>query len=189
MSNTPTQFEPFTEDFLSRLTTTRKALATLPVELFEGNTAVMQRFEGFTPEAFINQLNERCPESAVILYQHGIEGEDLDAIPVVRAWVDLIELFEEESRVKRTFMRYEDDDTDFSDVVMQRSGRPDLHVMMLLDTLCPGRGDMVSAAEHDQIWFDVDIEQLEKSGITDEQIRELIACGVFLDDCGLSMFV
>ncbi len=76
---------------------------------------------------------------------------------------------------------------DFGDIPNKRSKRPDLHAMLLLESIFPDRdGDMVCSAGHDQIWLDFGEEESEK--LTDEQIRELCLCGVFFDN-GLSMFV
>lgn len=69
----------------------------------------------------------------------------------------------------------------------KRSQRADLHAFMLLDELFPGSGDMVTGAEHDEIWLDIEDEQVET--LTDEQILELSWCGVRHDsDGGLCMF-
>lgn len=54
--------------------------------------------------------------------------------------------------------------------------------MNLLDKLLPGSiRDMIGAAEHDQIWFDVDIEEFCKIA-TPEIIKELSDCGVRYDN-------
>ena len=68
--------------------------------------------------------------------------------------------------------------------------RPDLKAFILLNKLVPGTSDMVSAAEHDQIFLDVDVDKLEKV-VTDEEIRTLVACGVHYDEHydSLYMFV
>lgn len=78
----------------------------------------------------------------------------------------------------------------FELVENKRSQRPDLHALMLLDELFPSDngGDMVAAAEHDEIWLDIDGEKL--NALTDEQIADLVRCGVRHDeehDC-LCMF-
>jgi hypothetical protein len=67
--------------------------------------------------------------------------------------------------------------------------RPDMCAFLLLDRLVPTDGDMVGAAEHDQIWLNVDCEKLAEVA-TEEDIRMLDACGVFLDEDtdSLSMF-
>jgi hypothetical protein len=70
------------------------------------------------------------------------------------------------------------------------SPRPDMHAFILLDKLFPNKIDMVSAAEHDQIWLDVDPEDLSKVA-TEEQMIELVRCGVMYDihTDSLSMYV
>jgi hypothetical protein len=77
----------------------------------------------------------------------------------------------------------------FNKVANKRSQRPDLHAFLLLDELFPGTGDMVAAASHDEIWLDVEDNQVET--LTDEQILELSWCGVRHDRDvgGLCMFV
>lgn len=76
----------------------------------------------------------------------------------------------------------------FKDLPNKRSQRQDLHAFLLLDEILPpeihhmGYGhDMVSRSEHDEIWLRVDVEKLAEV-ITDDQIRELVACGVY--PCG-----
>jgi hypothetical protein len=54
--------------------------------------------------------------------------------------------------------------------------------------LCPGTRDMVSAAEHDEIYLDVDVKELLERA-TDEQLIDLHRCGVRAGDNGLAMFV
>ena len=76
----------------------------------------------------------------------------------------------------------------FEKVANKRSQRPDLHAFLMLDELFPGDSDLVSSASHDEIWLDVDDDQVET--LTDEQILELSWCGVRHDsDGGLCMFV
>lgn len=67
----------------------------------------------------------------------------------------------------------------FERVENKRSDRPDLHAFLLLDSLFPGTSDMVSCAEHDEIWLDVAGDQIEI--LTDDQMRELARCGVRYD--------
>lgn len=77
----------------------------------------------------------------------------------------------------------------FDRIEKKLSTRPDMHAFIMLDKLVPGNRDMVSAAEHDQIWLAVSIDDLESVASTDEVI-DLYRCGVFLDDDGdsLTMF-
>ena len=66
--------------------------------------------------------------------------------------------------------------------------RRDLRAFLLLDKLVPGKSDMVSAAEHDEIFLDVSVEDLEGKA-TEADIIELQRCGIRLNDGMLCMFV
>ncbi len=79
-----------------------------------------------------------------------------------------------------------DDIFGFEKIENKRSQRPDLHAFLLLDELFPGTGDMVSAAEHDEIYLAIEEKQAET--LTDEQIIELSRCGVRCGEYGLCMF-
>lgn len=74
-------------------------------------------------------------------------------------------------------------------VTGKHTRRKDLHAFIILDTIFPGTSDIVASAEHDQIWLDVDSEQIER--LTDDQILMLSRCGVFYDSevDSLAMFV
>ena len=78
----------------------------------------------------------------------------------------------------------------FKEVKAPLSSRPDLHAFLTLDRLVPSGSDMVCGAEHDEIFLDVNVEQLKKAGITEETVIDLIRCGVRLDEEGyhLCMF-
>lgn len=78
----------------------------------------------------------------------------------------------------------------FERVQNKTSGRADLHAFNLLDKLVPGKSDMVSAAEHDEIWLAVSPDDLAKVA-TEEQIIDLIRCGVRYDNQtdSLALFV
>lgn len=70
------------------------------------------------------------------------------------------------------------------------SNRADLCAFLLLDKLLPEKGDIVSAAEHDEIYLAVDCDELAKVS-TQEDIIYLRRCGVRYDveyNC-LCMFV
>jgi hypothetical protein len=66
----------------------------------------------------------------------------------------------------------------------------DICAFLMLNDLAPsiiahgpnaGRPDnIVACAEHDEIWLNTDIELLEQV-VTDEQIRDLVRCGVSYD--------
>ena len=81
----------------------------------------------------------------------------------------------------------------FDRVEPKRSQRADLHAMLLLDELVPAEKypcpDLICSAEHDQVWFGIDLEELAKV-ITEEQVLELVRCGLWIDDgCSLTTFV
>lgn len=90
----------------------------------------------------------------------------------------------------KAFEEHDDEFLNFENVENKLSERPDLHAFILLDRLVPGRTDMVSAAEHDEIYLDVNIESLAEA-ITKEQVLELVRCGVRVDSYheSLCMFV
>jgi len=74
----------------------------------------------------------------------------------------------------------------FERIENPRSRRPDLHAFLLLDELFPQDRDMVCNASHDEIYLDVTDDEV--ATLTDEQILELVRCGVRYDGDGLCMF-
>lgn len=89
---------------------------------------------------------------------------------------------------KERFEKYNNEFLRFERVENKKSNRPDLHGFLLLDELFPSNRDIISAAEHDRFWIDIEGKQIEK--LTDKQIIELTRCGIKYDsefDC-LSMF-
>ncbi len=101
--------------------------------------------------------------------------------------MNLAETFD---KFAETFDKYEDDFLRFDQIKNPLSSRHDLHAFILLDRLSPGMNDMICAAAHDEIFLGIDPEELSKV-ITEEQVRELVMCGVTYDidhDC-LKMFV
>lgn len=92
--------------------------------------------------------------------------------------------------IQDLFERHDGEYLKFERVQNKLSNRPDLHAFLLLDRIWPTGRDMVCAAEHDEIFLDVEPDDLEKSA-TEDQIVELIRCGVRLDSStgSLAMFV
>ena len=84
------------------------------------------------------------------------------------------------------FEKANDEYIKFDKVSNKLSNRPDLHAFLLLDRLFPGETDMVCCAEHDKIWLDVSSENIEK--LSEDEIVELVRCGVMYEDESLSMF-
>jgi hypothetical protein len=80
-------------------------------------------------------------------------------------------------------------------IASPRSKRPDLNAFLLLDELVPteighykGHGfDMVAGAEHDEIFLEPSVDKLA-AVITEDQVIELIRCGIRMDADGLRMY-
>lgn len=66
---------------------------------------------------------------------------------------------------------------------------PDLCAFAYLDKRFPSDNnmDMVSAAEHDEIWLRIEWEQIEQ--LTRDDVIYLTRCGVRYDDDSLALFV
>jgi hypothetical protein len=84
--------------------------------------------------------------------------------------------------IKESFERHNDEYIYFDRVENKLSQRADLHAFLLLDKLVPDTSDMVCSAEHDEFYLDISIDQLAESSVTDEQIKELIRCGIRISD-------
>jgi hypothetical protein len=89
--------------------------------------------------------------------------------------------------LREFFVEHQDEYLKFDRIKDKLSQRPDLHAFLLLDRLVPGTHDMVSAAEHDEVWLDVDPEKL-CTVATEEQLIDLHRCGVRCFDGSLCMF-
>lgn len=90
--------------------------------------------------------------------------------------------------VKEMFERHDAEYGKFDRIEKQRTKRPDLHAFLLLDEIFPGDRDIISAAEHDEFFLEVDQDDIEK--LTEAHVIELIRCGVMYSvefDC-LFMF-
>lgn len=115
---------------------------------------------------------------------------------VVKTYVFLIKVYILYMEKRENFMErdiyeifesYFDDYLEFEEIENKRSNRPDLHAFLLLEELFPTdkKCDMISCASHDEFWLDISFEQIEK--LTDDQILELVRCGVRFDDDSLCM--
>lgn len=93
--------------------------------------------------------------------------------------------------LKATFEKFEDEYCKFELVKHPKHVRPDLCAFLMLHEISSDPGykqDIISAAEHDEIYLSIDPDQLAKL-ITEEQVRDLVRCGVMFDGDGLCMFV
>lgn len=88
------------------------------------------------------------------------------------------------------YEKHSDEFSKFERVKNKTTNRSDLHAFNLLDRLVPGKRDMIASAEHDEIWLDVDPEELSRVA-TEDEIIELIRCGVryCAETDSLSLFV
>lgn len=89
---------------------------------------------------------------------------------------------------------FSDDDCDeyikFENIPAERrlSTRPDIHAFILLNKLAPGTRDMICSSEHDEYFLEPSIDDLAKGGATEQDIMDLIRCGVRNGCYGLCMF-
>ena len=93
--------------------------------------------------------------------------------------------------LEELFDKHDDEYLEFERIQNKLSSRPDIHAFILLNSLVQSDSrDMVSAAEHDEIFLDVDPEELAQVA-TEEQIVDLIRCGVrySAEHDSLAMFV
>lgn len=75
------------------------------------------------------------------------------------------------------FEQFDHEFLKFELVQSPKSQRRDLVAFMLLDSLVPDSGALISASEHDEYFLDTDCEALNAIA-TDDQIRDLVRCGV-----------
>lgn len=94
--------------------------------------------------------------------------------------LNLVELFES----------FDDEYGKFNLIVNKFSNRKDLHAFILLDKLFPEETmDIISAAEHDEIFLEIDLEKLAERA-TEEDILNLVRCSIRLSDFeSLTMYV
>ncbi len=92
-------------------------------------------------------------------------------------------------QLEALFEQHDEEFLHFDRVEKRRSKRPDLHAFLLLDEIFLGTTDMVSSAEHDEIWLAPSLDELPES-LTEEVVIELMRCGVRLDETAyFCMFV
>lgn len=68
----------------------------------------------------------------------------------------------------------------FREIEEKYSEKRDIHALCLLDRVFPGTENLIEGSEANQIWFSIPLEKLET--LSDQQIRELDATGVFYDE-------
>lgn len=93
--------------------------------------------------------------------------------------------------LKALFNKHDEEYIEWDSVKVRRSAAPDVHAFLLLEELCPfkaGHPDMVQGARHDEITLRPEAEELA-AVVTEEQVIELLRCGVRLEKGYLCMFV
>lgn len=79
------------------------------------------------------------------------------------------------------FDKHSDEYIKFERITNKRSQRPDLHALLVIDGLCPGDRDIISAAEHDEFWLSVSVNDFAAVA-TEDLVIELTRCGLRYDN-------
>lgn len=90
--------------------------------------------------------------------------------------------------LKEKFDRFDGEYLRFERVENKLSTRRDIHAFILLNQLHPEMMDIVGGANHDEIFLNVDPEFIANTA-TDEQVADLVRCGVVYGEYGLTMMV
>lgn len=95
-----------------------------------------------------------------------------------------------QQEIRDAFDKHGEDPMDFDALPNKRSEREDMHAFMLLDSLLPDKRNILSHASHDEVHLVVMVEDLVQSVITEQDIIELVACGIHISKYdGLCKFV
>ena len=96
---------------------------------------------------------------------------------------ELEAIFEEENTAEYKDAQY----LKFENIKNKLSNRPDLHAFLLIDKLVPSDSDIIGAAEHDEFFINVDLEDLAKA-LTKEDVLDLIRCGARIEYGSICFF-
>lgn len=93
-------------------------------------------------------------------------------------------------RVDGWFEKHNEEYLEFEKIEKPRSNCRDLHAMLLIEELSPHskRTFMVSGAQHDVIYLDLEMEHM-MDVLTEDLVIELIRCGVRSEDGHFMMYV
>ena len=87
-------------------------------------------------------------------------------------------------RFEHLFGKHEQYYVQFEQIDNPLHNRPDLAAFLLLAELCPGSGDIIGAAEHDEVYLSIDVEKGLLPVVTEENIIYLLRCGVsYREEC------
>lgn len=92
--------------------------------------------------------------------------------------------------IKALFEKAEEagESLEFQRVRNKLSRRPDLCAFLLLDSLVPSSEKLITVVHDDEMYFDADVDALARSAITDEQVLDLVRCGVRCEGRSLRMY-
>lgn len=99
-----------------------------------------------------------------------------------------------ENQLEEFFEKHSDEFVEFERIQNPKHTRPDLCAMLIISeiqsrySLEKRFSKMVSWSGHDEIYLDVDVEEISEY-ITEEEIIDLIRCGVRLEESNFAMFV
>lgn len=97
---------------------------------------------------------------------------------------DLDVMLEKEERGLSLFEKYEDEYLCFDRVERKLSEVMDVHLFMVLGRLSPNVREIITGAEHDKVYIAGDAGWLVDAA-TEDEIRDLIRCGLCCDGDGL----
>lgn len=86
--------------------------------------------------------------------------------------------------LEERFEQFDDEYLAFEKVETPLSRRPDLHALLLLDEISPDTKNILGESSHEGVYLDIDMPAFAYD-VTDEQILELVRCGVRLENGGL----
>jgi len=92
------------------------------------------------------------------------------------------------NQLEECFEKFDKESHKFDRIEKKFSTRPDLHAFILLDKLIPSDFDIITAAEHDEIYLDGNLEVLAFVA-TEDDIRDLIRCGVMLNESASCLYM
>jgi hypothetical protein len=79
--------------------------------------------------------------------------------------------------VETLFEIHESEYMKFDRIENKLHHRPDICAFLLLDSIVPNSGDMISAAEHDEIFLDTSCDDFAERG-TEDDVITLLRCGI-----------
>lgn len=99
-----------------------------------------------------------------------------------------------ETQLEEIFEQHSDEYLKFERIENPKHSRPDLCAMLMISEIQSRHYPekrifrMISGAEHDEIFFDVDIEDIAEYS-SKKEIVDLIRCGIRFEDGHFAMFV